>query len=236
MKALILNSGKGSRMGEATKSAPKCMSILHDDETIFSRQVEILAENGIKDIVVTTGAHRDVLVSYAKKTFPDIDFTFVYNDKFDCTNYIYSIYLAREYLQDDIVLMHGDLIFDNSTFNLVLGNKKSAGITDFSLELPDKDFKAVIENGKIKKIGIDFFDNAVAFQPLYKLNKSDWLCWLGAIEDFCKNGNTSVYAENALNTITDKIEIVPVDVNGGICQEVDTLDDLKLIREKLINK
>ena len=39
MKALILNSGKGSRMGNLTKDHPKCMTELASMETILSRQL-----------------------------------------------------------------------------------------------------------------------------------------------------------------------------------------------------
>ena len=233
MKALILNSGMGSRMGDATKAAPKCMSVLHDDETILSKQISMLLSKGITEFVITTGAHRDVLVQYAQKTFPDVRFTFVHNEIYDKTNYIYSIYLARQVLADDILLMHGDLIFDEKTLDQVLNSPDSCGVTDFTAALPEKDFKAVIKNNKIVKVGIEFFEDAVAFQPLYKLNKSDWLCWLTAIESFCADGNTKVYAENALNTITDTIRLVPMDIAGGLCQEVDTVEDLVAIREKL---
>ena len=37
--------------------------------------------------------------------------------------------------------------------------------------LPQKDFKAVIENNLVSKIGIEFFDNAMASQPVYFLKK-----------------------------------------------------------------
>ena len=37
MKALILNSGKGSRMGDLTKTHPKCMTEIASMETIISR-------------------------------------------------------------------------------------------------------------------------------------------------------------------------------------------------------
>ena len=38
MKALILNSGLGSRMGALTSEHPKCMTELNPKETILSRQ------------------------------------------------------------------------------------------------------------------------------------------------------------------------------------------------------
>lgn len=46
MKALILNSGMGRRMGALTSECPKCMTEISPRETILSRQLRILAEGG----------------------------------------------------------------------------------------------------------------------------------------------------------------------------------------------
>ena len=44
MKALILNSGLGSRMGVLTSEHPKCMTEISTRETILSRQLSMLAD------------------------------------------------------------------------------------------------------------------------------------------------------------------------------------------------
>ena len=46
MKALILNSGMGSRMGVLTSEHPKCMTEISNRETILSRQLKQIAEAG----------------------------------------------------------------------------------------------------------------------------------------------------------------------------------------------
>ena len=56
MKALLLNSGLGSRMGALTKNQPKCMTELTDGETILSRQLRLLSDCGIQEAVITTGS------------------------------------------------------------------------------------------------------------------------------------------------------------------------------------
>ena len=95
--------------------------------------------------------------------------------------------------------MHGDLVYENTVFDDVLKSKHSCMTISSTLPLPEKDFKAVLSEGRICKIGIEFFDNAVAAQPLYKLNRDDWRVWLDRIIAFCENGNTKCYAENAFN-------------------------------------
>ena len=98
MKALILNSGIGKRMGDITKNHPKCMTELNEEETIISRQLKMLEEIGIKDIVITTGPFEDKLIDYVNNLNLDLNIKFINNDKFDSTNYIYSIYKAKDYL------------------------------------------------------------------------------------------------------------------------------------------
>ena len=55
MKALILNSGLGSRMGILTSEQPKCMTEIGTHETILSRQLKQIADAGIEEAAITTG-------------------------------------------------------------------------------------------------------------------------------------------------------------------------------------
>jgi len=233
MKALILNSGMGTRMGDLVSRHPKCMTELNKDQTIISRQLKLLVQEGITEAVITTGPFEDVLIEHCRSLGLSVNFTCVNNPDYSRTNYIYSIYLAREYLQDDIVMMHGDLVFEQSVLHDVLSQKDSCMTVSSTLPLPEKDFKAVVDNGRIVKVGIEFFDNAMAAQPLYKLNKEDWTVWLNEIIRFCESNIVKCYAENALNEVSNLCNIYPFDVKDRLCGEVDTPEDLKLVSSML---
>ena len=235
MKALILNSGLGCRMGVITKEHPKCMTEISHTDTILSRQLKQLVSFGIEEVVMTTGYYDDVLVDYCNVLHLPLKFTFVNNPLYDQTNYIYSIYCAKEHSRnDDIILMHGDLVFENLVMEAVVDSPNSCMVVSSSLPLPEKDFKAVVTNGRIEKIGIEFFEHAVAAQPLYKIKKEDWLVWLGNIETFCENNNRKCYAENAFNEVSNQCNIYPCDVHNMLCAEIDTPEDLKIVSEKLV--
>ena len=233
MKALILNSGTGKRMGFLTSEHPKCMTEISKNETILSRQLTQLANLGISEIVITTGFFDQVLIDYVNSLNLNVKYTFVNNPIYDTTNYIYSIYLAKEYLNDDILLMHGDLVFEEKVLNRVFNSLTSCMTISSTLELPLKDFKAVLKNKLIEKIGIDFFDNAVSAQPLYKLLNKDWIVWLTEINNYCENDNVSCYAENAFNDVSHKCKLYPYDVKDDLCLEIDTPEDLELIKKRL---
>lgn len=230
MRALVLNSGLGSRMGDVTKQHPKCMTTLDNGETIISRQLRQLLSNGIDKVVITTGPFAENLEAYCKSLNMGIEFFFVNNPDYAKTNYIYSIYMAREFLDDDIILLHGDLIFDDSVLSDVLSAEGSCMAVSSTLSLPEKDFKAVIKDSKISKVGIEFFNDALAAQPLYKLKKKDWTVWLHNIIAYCENDMRTCYAENAFNEISDKCDIAPVDIKEKFCMEIDSIDDYNRFR------
>ena len=236
MKALILNSGLGSRMGVLASEHPKCMTEISPTETILSRQLNQISQLGISDVVITTGYFDDVLKTYARGLGLDLNYTFVKNEKYKETNYIYSIYLARDYLDDDILLMHGDLVFENSVLDDVVKSDVSVNTVSSSLPLPEKDFKAVVSDSRILSIGTEFFENAVCAQPLYKINKSDWKVWLERITAFCESADEAkvkCYAENAFNEVSDRCFISPLDVRNRLCAEIDNAEDLAVVSEKL---
>ena len=234
MKALILNSGMGTRMGVHTSEHPKCMTELLDGETILSRQLKLLLRCGITDVVITTGYFNDVLTEYCHSLGLPIRFTFVLNPIYRETNYIYSIYCARERLKDeDILLLHGDLVFEESVLRDILACPDTCMKVSSTLPLPEKDFKAVIHNGEVKKVGVEFFEDAMEAQALYKLNRREWEMWLAHIVSFCESDRRKCYAEVALNEITDTCIIHAFDVQDRLCSEIDTPEDWAMILEKL---
>ena len=233
MKALILNSGLGSRMGVLTSEHPKCMTEISAKETILSRQLKMIADAGIEEVVMTTGYYDGVLVKYCQSLELPLHFTFVNNPIYDKTNYIYSIYCAKDYLTDDIILMHGDLVFENEVFDRVVASNVSCMTVSSTLPLPEKDFKAQVVNGMVMKVGVDIFNEAMEAQALYKLMKDDWKVWLDKIVEFCEKDNRKVYAENALNELNGAANIHALDVENLLCAEIDNPEDLAVVSGKL---
>ena len=234
MKALILNSGMGSRMGVLTSEHPKCMTQISARETILSRQLRQLADHGVTEVVMTTGLFSTVLEEYCDSLLLPLRVTFVHNPRFRETNYIQSIWYARELLDDDLLLLHGDLVLEDEVFDMVLAREGSCMTVSSTLPLPQKDFKAVVKDGRIVKVGIEFFEDALAAQPFYRLAREDARAWLAAIDRFIGEGQVKCYAENALNTIADTAcRILPLDVKDLLCAEIDDANDLAAVSARL---
>ena len=234
MKALILNSGAGRRMEPLSGERPKCMTEISPTESIIARQLRQLSECGVEEAVITTGPFAAALEGYCRALGLPLRLTFVHNPRWAETNYIYSIYCARERLRGEgILLMHGDLVFEESVLEEALAAKTSVMAVSSALPPPRKDFKAVIKEGRVARVGVDLFDGAVTAQPLYKLLEDDWKTWLGGIAEFCEAGRTDCYAEEALNEAADRCRIMPLDFGGALCAEIDTPQDLAAVSARL---
>lgn len=236
MKALIFNSGIGKRMMELTANNPKSMVHLYNDETIFERQIRLLQEAGITEVVITTGPYPEMLKNICNKPcYRNMNFIFPHNEIFDASNYIYSMYKAREYLDDDILMMHGDLVFDRALIPSLLKNKEpNTCLINKYKPLPEKDFKGRIVDNELREVGINIFDdNCYAFQPLYKLSKDVMRVWLDNVVKFVESGNINVYAENAFNEVSKGLNIRPVSYHNHFIDEVDNKDDLARVNKEI---
>ena len=226
MKAIIFNSGYGNRMGEFTKNNHKSMAPLKNGETIFHRQIRILSEEGVKDFIITTGPFEDQLKAVAAE-FPELNFTFVRNEIYLRTNYIYSMYLARKHIDDDMIFLHGDLVFSRKLVHDVLhcGEENTATV-NFKKALPEKDFKGRVHDGKVLEVSIQIFDeDCYAFQPFYKLSKATASAWVGKVVEFIHKGEDKCYAENAMNEIFPALNVRAFDYDGYYIDEIDNLED-----------
>lgn len=235
MKALIFNSGTGSRMGELTKNSPKSFVHINPFETIFERQIRVLGECGITEFIITTGLYHDLFVEVIKK-YPQYHFTLVKNPLFDTTNYIYSFYLCKEYLDDDFLVLHGDLVFDKRFVIALLKNyDRDLVAINKAKALPDKDFKGRLNNENIlQEVSINIFDSdCFCLQPFYKLSQETINKWMNEIIKFVKKKNVKVYAENALNNILKDIEIRAFYYHEYYVEEVDTPEDLARVTPEI---
>ena len=230
MKALIFNSGLGSRLGDLTSDRPKSMVRLGNGETIFHRQLRVLHACGVDEFVVTTGPYPEQLAAEAAPFEEDgCTVSFVPNPVYSETNYIYSMWLARDLLrEDDFLMLHGDLVFDAAYAQMVVDSElPSLGSVNASLPQPEKDFKARIADGEVREVSVKIFDeDCIAFQPFYKLSAAAMGTWLDAIDRFVEAGETGVYAENAANEVFGRMGVAAFSYEGHFVEEVDTPEDL----------
>lgn len=236
MKALILNSGVGKRMGTLTQEKPKGMTDIGGGYTILSRQLEQLSRFDIQNVVITTGAFADALRCYVDSLALPMQISYVHNPDFSASNYILSMHLAAPFLLGaDVCFLHGDLVLEDSVYRDLLTSPASAMAVDSTLPLPEKDFKARLQDGRIVAVGVEFFsEDCVACQPAYKWLAKDFGVWLHSIENFVVRGDINVYGENAFNILHGALPLHPLELHGRLCHEIDDPRDLALISARFL--
>lgn len=233
MQAIIFASGSGTRLFPQTLVIPKCLLAVNN-KIILGSILESLQKNNITDIVITTGPHAPLIKKYVKEHFPDLKITYVHNKIYAQTNYIYSLWKARNRLSGDIITIHGDLIYDHSLMKRVVTSKKSCVLVNTEVPLPEKDFKARVKKGFITEIGVNVFGSGAAFcLPLYKFLKKDWDIFISQVDLYIKRNDLKVYAENAFNDVSDKIKLTPLYFTKP-AMEVDTAVDLRIAQDTFI--
>ena len=112
MKAVILAAGRGTRLRPLTDTMPKCLVQVHG-KPLLQYQLECLDHAGIQHCVIVVGYLADQIQRQFGSRFRNVRITYVVNERFLETNNLYSLWLARHELDDDILLMEGDLLFED---------------------------------------------------------------------------------------------------------------------------
>jgi len=232
MKIIILNAGIGKRLQPITKKIPKCLIKISNNDTILDLQLKSLIKYNLTEIIILTGPFEKKIKDYIRKNYPKLKVQYVHNPRYERTNYIYSLYLTKEMIDDKVILFHGDLIFSDLLLkNLIKSKYSDCVLVNKEISPPKKDFKALLINDRVEKIDINIFGSRTAFlAPFYKLSREFFLNWLNQIEIFIKNNQVNLYAEDALNEILNKVSLKPIYFNTLFCMEIDDFEDLNRAR------
>lgn len=120
MKAVVMCAGKGTRLGIHTKDKPKCMVRILS-KPIIKWTYNTLKEIGIEDIVIISGYMQNVLFDYARDNLKGCTFITQHN----LTGTADAIYLAKEHMDDDFLVLSGDIIYDKCSLMKIRQIKNS---------------------------------------------------------------------------------------------------------------
>ena len=107
-KAIIMAAGKGERMHPVTEKTPKPLIRVKGQRMIES-VIEALCQNGITEIYIVVGYLKEQFEELAEQ-WPGVQL--IENPYYETCNNISSLYAAREYLENCMIL-DGDQIIYN---------------------------------------------------------------------------------------------------------------------------
>ena len=124
--ALILAAGFGNRMKPLTNNKHKTLLEV-SNEPIIERIINSLVENKINKIYIVTGYRDKEIKEFINQTYPELEITFIHNERYRETNNIYSLSLALEQIKFDknLVLIESDLIYKKNVLTKLLDSPYS---------------------------------------------------------------------------------------------------------------
>jgi choline kinase len=243
MKVIILAAGQGTRLGQLGEKIPKCLLPLNGS-TLLEQSIQTLKKLNLTDITVIIGymAEKIQIVCHEVKT--------VINSEYSTSQPPYSARLgiiSNGFLEDDYLIIDGDLIFDSSIIENLINNyvNKSVLVTYTALTPLEAGSRIEEDNNKIKSIG-RYISPTFPFQihaGITRITKNDSKQYIELItsnkfkkmemhvllNEFCRNNDLYYYSIDK-----EKINIKPAHLNliGGSFSEVITVRDNDIIKKQ----
>lgn len=214
MKAVILAAGVGSRLG---RPFPKSLTALPGGEAIMGRQIRILRDCGIREIYVVCGFKKTIIM----ENHPDVFYR--YNPFFYITNTSKSLLCAVRDLDDDILWVNGDVVFDSGVIdkmvrepsNLVAVDRKKTGEEEIKYRTDENGYIAALSKSVESAEGEGVGVNTVARASLPALVEALERC------------DDNDYFERALELMIERGDrFTALDISEYRCIEVDFEEDL----------
>jgi len=149
MKSVILAAGISARLRPLTDHIPKCLLKI-GDKTILERTLDNLLTYHLNDIVIVTGYLEEQIKNFVARYYPQLNVIYIRNNKYDTTNNIYSLWMTKDLvINNDMLLMDSDILFDKRILALLLqSNYPNCLALRSDHELSDEEIKIRLNSDK----------------------------------------------------------------------------------------
>jgi choline kinase len=232
MKAVILAAGMAKRLRPLTDSTPKCLLEI-GNQTILGITLNNIISNNINEVIIVTGYLEGQIREFVQTRFPGVAATFIRNEHYDSTNNIYSLWLVRDALNhDDMLLMDSDIVFDGNIIAKLLGSGYENCLALKRHRVQDEEIKVIADtNGRVVEISKEVNPEEAAGESVgIEVFRGELLLELFNVIDrkIKLEKNVNQFYEAAFQEVIDKKnEIFIVDITDSFCMEIDTAEDLK---------
>lgn len=220
MHAVILAAGVGTRLG---RPFPKSLSVLPSGERILGRQVRLLREAGVDRITIVVGFKMSLIM----EEYPDVFFS--YNPVYYVTNTSKSLLHCLSHMDDDIIWMNGDVVFDinivqellaSSTHNQVCVDRKRCAEEEVKYRVNAEGNIVAISKSVTEPLGEAVGINLVRRESL------------PAFVDALRRCEDMDYFEMGIEFCVQAGMVwKPLDISAYRCIEVDFSEDLDAARK-----
>ena len=205
-------------------------------EPLISRTARMLAEAGVKELVVVVGYKKEIVQAELEATSP-IPVRFVENARYAETQTFYSLMLTRPYVENAPFLkLNGDVIFEAEIVDRLVSSPNSLALTvDDRVRLDAEAMKVQLDDhGVVRKIGkgLDIARSIGESIGIERLDPPASSKIFDDLEAAAAKGEKSLYYEDVFQRSIDAgradFHVVPI---GGLrWTEIDDEKDLARAR------
>ena len=240
--ALLLAAGTGSRLFPLTKSSPKCLTLVND-KSILDRLICNLKKQGFKRLVIVTGYKNECIMNILDGNSGGLNIEYIYSPLYRTTNNIYSLWMARNIMNEPFVLLESDLVLNTSLLDEMLFPDKIA-VAKMQPWL-DGTTVSLNKNNQVTEFhkGTTDIYTDIRYKTvnIYSFSLSSWRAIVKKLNQYISVGNVSCYYETVFaEMVADKslsFESVSFDLKPWY--EIDTITHLaeaeKLFPKELKN-
>ncbi|MDL1968236.1 MAG: phosphocholine cytidylyltransferase family protein [Deltaproteobacteria bacterium] len=227
--ALLLAAGIGSRLYPLTRNEPKCLTIVNA-MSILERLISSLNQHGFKRLVVITGHLENHIRDFLGNQVGNITIDYIFSPLYKTTNNIYSLWMAREIINEPFLLLESDLVFDESLLDAMLCPDRIA----VAKMQPWMNGTCVTIN-QSQQVKAFLMGNTYSFGEIkyktvniYSISLTSWHCIVKELDQHISDGKVNDYYETVFadmiadGSLTFKI----VSFDGKPWYEIDTIEDL----------
>ena len=236
MHLIILAAGSGSRLPKKFRSKPKCLSEVNN-KPILRHNINFFKKFKKKTIV--GGYKSNLLINFSKEN----GFKLIINKEYQKTNMVYSLFLASKYINEDVVVCYGDIIFSSSIYKDLLESKNLMPVNlnwlkTWKKRMPIKKIKQDAENIEISKNRLISIGNKIKnrmpkyqYMGIFKLKRNSYF----RLKKFFKKiKNKKIDMTNFLNLSINGINIkFEIKKYKNHWYEIDNKKDLDLASKEL---
>ena len=236
--AIILAAGLGSRLQPLTSEVPKCLTEING-KSIINNTLEILEKNGIKETVIVIGYLGDVVKKKIGNKYRNMKISYIWNNKYQETNSMYSVWLAKNYLKKGVILIEGDTIFEETLISYLLdsNDEKTLWVVDKFSNKYRGSMSIVDNNQRIKEIKIvreelnKYQENYFKSTGVIKITPSYGILFEKWLDKDVNENNVQIYFDLVIAKHLNEEPIHIYDFSGGRWSEIDNMDDLHLAEQ-----
>lgn len=233
MKAVILAAGMGRRLQEVSEGLPKSM-IKIGESSIIHHQLQSCINVGISQFVIVLGFKMEILKAHILEKISIEQVTFVENPIYDKTNTLYSLWLTREFLDDDFIYFNADVLFQSGLLKKISAPSEYSQLLLETKSCAEEEVKMIINDEKrILKISkeLSIPDCAGEFIGIGKFNKDVLDKFIQHLQFGVDNGQENNYFEFAVELLAKDKILTAVPTGGVPCIEIDFPEDLARAKE-----